>query len=110
MNIRFARKDLKTALTTEKVAGKKWGGDAKKILKTYKILEAADCLEDIQPLLSARLHELKGRMKGKWSVSATRALRIVFVPAHEPLPVRADGSLDPAKVTGIEIQYVGDYH
>ena len=110
VNIVFSRKDLRAALTSEKSGKKKWGGDAKRILKMYKVLEAAECLADIQPLLSARLHQLKGKTKGKWSVSATKALRIVFEPLNDPPPVKADGSLDLARVTDIVIHYVGDYH
>jgi proteic killer suppression protein len=36
--------------------------------------------------------------------------RLIFAPAHNPLPLKEDGGLDWTAVTAIEIHEIEDYH
>jgi len=36
--------------------------------------------------------------------------RLIFEPAHDPLPLDENGSLDWARVTAIRILLIEDYH
>jgi len=37
-------------------------------------------------------------------------MRIIFLPMHEPLPLKPDGGLNWLKITAILILAVEDYH
>ncbi len=53
---------------------------------------------------------LHGGRKGQLAVWVDNKFRIVFEPAHEPLPSKEDGSLDWDQVTAIKIIEIVDYH
>jgi proteic killer suppression protein len=73
-------------------------------------LRAASSLQDIRYLPQARCHELKGSKEGELSVDLDHPYRLLFRPANEPIPQKADGGLDWANVTAIEIIGVEDTH
>jgi hypothetical protein len=54
--------------------------------------------------------EIKGDRKGQFSVDVRHPFRLIFEPAHDPVPTKDDGGLDPAKVTRIRVLSVEDYH
>src|ERR1700746_1233552 len=63
-------------------------------------LKAASNLQ-IMRLLPGRCHELTGDRKGQLSVDLDGPYRLIFKPAHNPPPKRADGGLDWEQVTEI---------
>ena len=73
-------------------------------------LRAAHTLADMSHLPPARCHELKGDRKGQFSVDLQHPYRLLFVPANNPIPTKADGGLDWAGVTEIEIIEIVDTH
>lgn len=73
-------------------------------------LAAAKTLADISRVPPARCHELTGNRKGQLSVDLEHPYRLLFIPAHNPIPELKDGGLDWACVTEIEIIDIADTH
>ncbi len=73
-------------------------------------LRAAANLAQMRYRPRARCHELKAEREGQLSVDLKHPYRLVFMPAHEPLPKKLDGGLEWEKVTEIIILEVVDYH
>lgn len=111
MVIEFASKRMQKACSSGKHMRKEWGDQmARKLQQRLTELEAAETLADVALLPSLRCHELGGDRKGQLAVDLVHPHRLVFVPAHDPPPTKADGGLDWAKVTGIVVVEVVDYH
>ena len=86
---------------------------AKKIGLRMMEFRAAASLMDFWPPKSGpgRCHELtQGKRKGQLSVDLDHPYRLIFTPAHDPVPKREDGGLDWARVTAIKILGVEDTH
>lgn len=86
---------------------------ARKIRIRMKELRAATSLMDFWPPKSppGRCHELpEGRRCGQLSVDLDHPYRLVFIPDHDPVPMREDGGLDWSQVTAIKILGVEDTH
>ncbi len=86
---------------------------AKKIRMRMAEFRAARSLMDFWPPKSGpgRCHELtQGKRKGQLSVDLDHPYRLIFTPAHDPVPTREDGGLDWAEVTAIEILGIEDTH
>jgi plasmid maintenance system killer protein len=92
-------------------AQREWGERRGKLLRRRldELAGAAD-LEVMRKLPGARCHELTGNLKGKLAVDLDHPYRLLFAPAHNPVPRKADGGLDWAKVTAITILEILDYH
>ena len=60
--------------------------------------------------LPGKCHELAGDRRGQLALSVGANYRLLFEPAHEPVPRKADGGLDWPKVTAIRVLGVEDYH
>lgn len=73
-------------------------------------LRAASNLSEIPKTPPPRCHELTGNLKGVLSVDLDHPWRLLFVPAHNPVPKRKDGGLDWERVTAIEIIEIKDTH
>ncbi len=73
-------------------------------------LRAADTLADISMLPPARRHGLSGDRAGQFAVDVQHPFRLIFEPAHDPVPRKEDGGIDLARVTAIRILEVTDYH
>ena len=73
-------------------------------------LRAATSLQEIGYLPQARCHELKGNLAGTLSVDLEHPYRLLFRPAHEPIPIKTSGGLDWTMVTAILILRVEDTH
>ena len=73
-------------------------------------LRAATSLQEIGYLPQARCHELKGNLAGALSVDLEHPYRLLFRPAHEPIPIKTSGGLDWTMVTAILILRVEDTH
>ena len=86
---------------------------ARKIRLRMGEFRAAVCLLDFWPPKSGpgRCHELtQGRRNGQLSVDLDHPYRLIFSPAHNPIPTHEDGGLDWSKVTAIVILGVEDTH
>lgn len=57
-----------------------------------------------------RRHQLSGNRKGQFAVDLTKSHRLVLEPNHDPVPLKADGGIDLAKVEAITILEVVNYH
>ena len=111
MIIIFRTEKLRRSCNTLAAAQKKWGPEMGKLLmRRLDELHAADVLADIRLLPQARCHELTADLKGRLSVDLKHPHRLLFEPAHDPIPLKADGGLDWTRVTAVRILDVGDTH
>ena len=111
MVIRFKSNALQKTLNSEERLRKKYGADnAGKIMRRMAVLQAAANLGEVSREKPERRHELKGRKKGQFAVDILHPFRIVFEPAHNPVPRKEDGGIDLTSITAIRILDVEDYH
>jgi len=114
MDLSFKNKKLQKVFNEGAQLEKRHGTlRAKKIRIRMKELRAAKNLMDFWPPNSppGRCHELtEGQRAGQLSVDLDHPYRLIFVPNHDPVPVREDGGLDWARVTAITILGVEDTH
>ncbi len=90
---------------------KKYGShQAKLIRRRLDELSAAETLITMRYLPQARCHELTGNRAGQLSVDLVHPERLIFIPAHNPVPSKPDGGLDWSRVTAIEILGIEDTH
>jgi toxin HigB-1 len=73
-------------------------------------LKDVDNLEQMHAQRQARCHELTGDRKGTLAVNLDGPWRLIFEPAHDPVPRKPDGGLDWVQVTAIRILEVENYH
>ncbi len=84
---------------------------AKLIQQRLAELEAAPTLATMRDLPGARCHELHGDKQGILSVDLEHPYRLLFIPDHDPVPIREDaGGLDWDKITAIMILGKHDTH
>jgi proteic killer suppression protein len=99
---------------TETIASaqREWGERRGKLLRRRldELAAAVPSLEMMRELPGARCHELTGNLKGKLAVDLDHPYRLLFEPAHDPVPRKADGGLDWTKVTAITVLEIIDYH
>jgi proteic killer suppression protein len=111
MEIIFSSRKLAKICSPEKESIRTWGKDnARRVQVRLAQLQAAETLADVIVLPFGRCHALKGDRKGQFSVDVRHPFRLIFEPAHDPVPTKDDGGLDPAKVTRIRVLSVEDYH
>lgn len=111
MEIEFGSKRLQKTCSSKRESDRKWGDqNARKIRQRLAELAAAEVLADMRHLPGARLHELKGDRKGQFAVDVKQPFRLVFEPAHSPVPRKEDGGIDLERITRVRIVYIGDYH
>lgn len=72
-------------------------------------LRAAECLA-VMKMLPGRCHELSANLKGLLAIDLDGPYRLIFEPAHDPVPVDEDGRLIWDEVTAICILRIEDYH
>lgn len=60
--------------------------------------------------LPGRCHPLRADRKGQWAMDLDHPVRLVFEPILGDQRPDEDGRIDLAKVTGIRIVEIGDYH
>ena len=82
---------------------------AKLIRRRLDDLRAAQTLE-VMRNLPGRCHELKGDRSGQLSVDLDGPYRLLFNPAHDPIPAKEDGGLDWTRVTAIILLGVVNTH
>ena len=110
MEITFPTSRLRTLFTSKQRLVKTYGAvGARKIQTRLSQLEAANSLADMK-WLPGRCHELTGDHDGQLAVDIEQPFRLVFAPTKDPPPSKADGGLDWARVDGITVIGVEDYH
>lgn len=108
--ILFKTRKLEKLCNQDREAVRKLGkASAEKLRLRLDDLEAAASLATMASL-GGRCHELKGDLRGCLAVELAGGERLVFEPAHDPIPTKDDGGLDWSKVTCIRIVSVGNYH
>ena len=113
MDISFTCTKLKKELNEGKRLEKAHGIlQAKKIRVRLAELKAASSLYDFWPPKTGpgRCHELTGDREGQLSVDLDHPYRLIFVPEHDPVPLKPDGGLDWKQVTAIAIVGIEDTH
>jgi len=92
-------------------AQREWGERRGKLIRRrLDELAAAPNLETMRALPGARCHELTGNLQGKLAVDLDHPYRLIFEPANDPVPRKADGGLDWTQITTITITDILDYH
>ena len=108
MRILFSDDDLEALCAEVKRQKRNLGAAcAKKLRARLADLAAASHVSD---LVAGRPHPLLGDRHGQFSVDLEGGRRLVFEPADEPVPTRADGSIAWERVAEVRVIYVGDYH
>lgn len=112
MDIVFATRKLQKICNSDKKLRRKYGErQAKRIQQRLYELHAAETLADISHLPPPRCHALVGDRAGQFAVDVVYPFRLIFEPAHDPIPCSEDGSIDRSQVTAIRILEVNeDYH
>jgi proteic killer suppression protein len=111
LEILFKTKKFEKACNDFRRLQKKYGQRrAKLIRRRLDDLRAAEVLADLSHLPPIRCHELHGDRKGQLAVDLDHPYRLIFEPAHNPIPKKEDQGLDRTKVTAIMIVSVEDYH
>jgi len=113
MEVDFSTKKLKKQMEQAKEMVKVHGPlRAQKLRLVLTALRAATDLAAFAPPYSPphRCHELTGNLKGVLSLDLDHPYRLLFVPDHEPLPMRKEGGLDWTQVTAIVIKGVENTH
>ena len=111
LKIKITTRRLAKSLNSDSEMKKRYGEPmAKAIARRLAVLRSAPNLAAVPMSKPERRHALKGKRAGQQAVDLVHPHRLVFAPAHDPLPERADGGLDEERVTAIEVMAVVDYH
>lgn len=111
LEIAIEERRLARSLNSEREMRKAYGERmAKVIARRLAVLRAAPNLAAVPTGKPERRHALKGKREGQQAVDLVHPRRLVFAPAHTPLPKRTDGGLDEERVTAISVIEVVDYH
>jgi plasmid maintenance system killer protein len=110
LEILFSSDRLRKLFNSQKDLQKQYGdAGSKRIRQRLDDLRAAATLEEMRPLPGS-CKELTGDRAGQLSMKLHGGFRLIFEPANEPVPAKADGGLDWTKVTAIRILEAKDYH
>jgi proteic killer suppression protein len=111
MEIVFGSRKLGRGCNVEREGDRMWGPEnARKVRRRLAELSAADSLAVVAKLPPARLHALKGDRKGQYAVDVKQPFRLIFEPAHDPIPTKDDGGVDLEQITRIRVLSIEDYH
>jgi len=108
VELSFADKDLQTLCTVER-QGKRTLGQAG-MRKLRARLADLMAVSRVTELVASHPHPLSGNREGQFALSLDGACRLVFMPAHQPIPRRDDGGVAWHEVTAVRIVFIGDYH
>lgn len=111
MEVLFEKRKLQKTCSSEKALRRAYGPQmAKKIQQRLSELAAANTLKDMESLPAARCHELRGNRDDEFAVKLVEPKRLVFKPAHDPIPRLEAGNIDTRNVTRILVLEIVDYH
>jgi proteic killer suppression protein len=110
MQITFSNKKLEGLCNDSRKASRELGPEYAKVLRRrLDDLAGAPSLDEFRHL-PGDCHEYK-KQDFVLSLNLRGGDRILFRPAHDPIPVLPDGvSLDWSNVTAVEVFFVGDPH
>lgn len=110
-SIGFKSRKLEKIFNSEKELNKEYGKRMGQIIRRrMMVLKAAPTLYDVPHTPPERRHELEGKRKGTFAIDLEHPKRLIFEPAHNPVPYKEDGGIDLKMVTAITIMSVEDYH
>lgn len=111
MEVHFRTSKFAKQAQTIASAKQTWGEIRGKLLRRrLDELVAAENLEIMRRVPAAKCHELTGNLKGFLAVNLDQPYRLLFIPYHDPLPLKPDGGLEWSKVTAICVTEIVDYH
>lgn len=113
MEIQFRETKFAKECNDQRLLLRKYGTKRARILmQRLTELSAANTLAELDPrfLPGPRCHELKGELAGQLSLDLDHPYRLLFRPAAQPPPHKADGGLDWTQVTAIVILGIEDTH
>lgn len=110
MEVLFADRRLRNRLSSKAHLVTTYGDVvAKRATQRFQELRAAGTLADMRNL-PGKCHELTGDRTGQLAVHLDARYRLIFRPADNPPPTKADGGLDWDAVTEIVVIAIVDYH
>lgn len=110
MDITFSTTKFEKECNEQKRLVQRYGPvNAKRLRQRLDDLRAAPHLEMMRQL-PGRCHELLGDRAGQLSLDLDHPYRLIFEPAHDPVPRKEDGGLDWSQVTAIRLLGVEDTH
>lgn len=110
MEIGFQTAKLKKEFSDFKLLRRAYGEHRGKLIRRrLDAITAAVVLEDLRKT-PGRLHELKGDRQGQLSLDLDGPYRLILVPAHNPVPMRAGGGMDWSQVTAVTVLGIEDTH
>ncbi len=111
VEIFFKSSKLAKVLNEDALLKRHYGAtSARQIRLRLAVLRAAPTLGHVPTQPPDRRHQLKAERKGCFAVDAEHPFRVVFEPAHDPIPRSPDGGIDLQQVTEITILEIVDYH
>ena len=111
MDISFRTRRLERTFNSERELNRAYGGrTARTIMMRLAVLKNARVLSLVPTSRPDRLHQLIGNRRGQFAVDLAHPYRLIFVPNHDPVPLREDGGIDRDRVNAITIIEVVDYH
>jgi plasmid maintenance system killer protein len=113
MEISISDKRLRKVAHDDAACRRQYGADmAKKLALRLASLRAADSLADFWPPKSGpeRCHELKGDLKGTFSVDVKQPYRLLFKSTSKPAGDEADEQQRWKSITSIDILAIEDTH
>ncbi len=110
MNIEYGTNKLKKQLSSASEIKKAFGVNAKKVSARLDDISASPNLAILIQIPAANCHPLTGDRKGEWALDISANHRIIFEIAHNPVPLKEDGSVDTFLVTILRITGTTDYH
>ena len=109
MQINYYDRKLHKLCENNREAVRRLGPDsAKKLQSRLSDIGAAACVQDLPPV--GNPHPLVRDRQGQFSIGLAGGKRLVFVPNHNPVPKKDDGSINWTLVTSVTIVFIGDYH
>ena len=111
MEISFKTTRLEKQFSAEKELQRAYGKAVTVRIQTrMAVLKNAPTLADVPKEPPERCHPLKNNRRGEFTVDVGSRQRLVFVPNHDPMPRRQDGSVEPNLVRAITILGIIDPH
>ncbi len=113
MDVFISDRRLRKVAHDDAACQRQYGVDmAKKLSLRLASLKAAESLADFWPPKSGpeRCHELKGELKGTFSVDLNQPYRLLFKPASKPEGDEAEEQQRWKSITSIDIVAIEDTH
>jgi plasmid maintenance system killer protein len=110
MEVRFGNNKLAKKLENASAIKKSFGEMAKKVSLRLDDIRAAPNLFVLKQLPQANCHALQGNRSKEWALAISGNHRMIFELDHDPIPLRADGSVDESLITSIVVTVTEDYH